>query len=194
MPTFEFLYDFSSPYSYLAATQVEALAQRTGAQVVYRPIVLGGLFKAIGSGPPMKNSVKNVWMGKDLQRWAELYGVPFRFSPHFPLNTIAAMRLVLVDEKHAAQVTKEAYSAMWSEGLNLSEPQVISTIAARAGLDAKSAMAAIENQAIKDRLRANTDDAIARGVFGAPTFFVGDEMHWGNDRLQFVESALRRIA
>jgi 2-hydroxychromene-2-carboxylate isomerase len=188
----EFFFDLSSPYSYLAATQLKPLAARHGAEIAWKPMVLGALFKAVGNDMPARVPHKARWMGNDLARWADQYGVPWRWSSHFPINAIKAMRLVLVDDAKAGDVTLAAFASMWAEDRDITTPEELARIAERGGLDTAAALAAIETPAIKDRLRANTDEAIARGAFGAPTMFVGDEMHWGNDRLHFVEAALRR--
>lgn len=191
--TIEFYFDFSSPYSYLAATQLPELAARTGAKVEYRPFVLMAVFKATTNDMPAKVPAKGTYMLRDLERWAEFYGVRFKFSSHFPANTIKAMRLVVVADEHgqAEAVAQGLFRAMWAEDRDLNDPVVLGDIAEKAGLDPQAALAAIETQAIKDRLRAFTDAAIAKGAFGAPALFVGDELFWGNDRLDFVERALR---
>jgi 2-hydroxychromene-2-carboxylate isomerase len=192
MKKLDFFFDLSSPYSYLAATQMLPLAERTGAAVAWRPMVLGAVFKTVGNEMPARVPHKARWMGNDLQRWAEHYGVPFRFSSHFPSNAIKAMRLVLVDEKKAAAVALAGFRAMWADDQDLTQDDVLRQIAAAGGLDPATALSAIENPEVKERLRANTDEAVARGAFGAPTMLVGDELFWGNDRLHFVEAALRR--
>lgn len=192
MKKVEFFFDLSSPYSYLASTQLQALAERTGAEIVWRPMVLGAVFKATGNEMPARIPHKARWMGNDLARWADHYGVPFRFSSHFPANAIKAMRLVLVDDARAADVARAGFRAMWAEDRDLTDEAVLRSIAEAGGLDPAAALQAIETPAIKDRLRANTDEAVARGAFGAPTMIVGDELFWGNDRLHFVEAALRR--
>jgi 2-hydroxychromene-2-carboxylate isomerase len=192
MKRVDFYFDLSSPYSYMAATQLEALGARAGAEVAWRPIVLGALFKAVGNDMPARVPNKARWMGQDLMRWAEHYGVPWQMSSHFPANTIKAMRLILVDEAKAAAVALAGFRAMWAEDRDLTAEAELGRIAAAGGLDPAAALQAIEDPKVKDRLRANTDEAIARGAFGAPTFVVGDELFWGNDRLQFVEAALRR--
>ncbi len=191
--TVEFYFDFSSPYSYLAATQLPDLGRRTGAKIEYRPFVLAAVFKATTNDMPAKVPAKGQYMFKDLERWAEFYGVRFKFSSHFPANTIKAMRLVLVaDEQGKAEsVVQGLFRAIWAEDRDLNDPVVLADIAEKAGLDPEAALAAIETQPIKDRLRANTDTAIAKGAFGAPALFVGDELFFGNDRLQFVERALK---
>ena len=186
----DFFFDLSSPYSYLAATQVAGMAERTGATFVWRPMVLGAVFKAVGNEMPARVPHKARWMGQDLQRWADHYGVPWRMSSHFPSNAIKAMRLCLVDDARAAEVALAGFRAMWVEDRDVTVASALQRIAEAGGLDAASALAAIEDPKIKDRLRVNTDEAVARGAFGAPTFFVGDQLFWGNDRLHFVERAL----
>jgi len=189
----EFYFDFSSPYSYLAATQLPDLAKRTGARIEYRPFVLAAVFKATTNDMPAKIPAKGQYMLKDIERWAEFYGVRFKFSSYFPANTIKAMRLVVVAEEQgkAEPVTLGLFRAMWAEDRDLNDPVVLSDIAEKAGLDPVAALAAIETQPIKDRLRANTDTAISKGAFGAPAMVVGEDLFWGNDRLHFVERALK---
>ena len=191
MKKVDFFFDLSSPYSYLAATQMRPIAERTGAEVAWRPMVLGAVFKTVGNEMPARVPNKARWMGNDLQRWAELYGVPFRFSSHFPSNAIKAMRLVLVDEAKAADVAMAGFRAMWAEDRDLTDDAELRRIAEAGGLDPATALSAIDRPEIKERLRANTDEAIARGAFGAPTMLIGDQLFWGNDRLHFVEAALR---
>ena len=191
MKRVEFFFDLSSPYSYLAATQLPELARRTGAELAWRPMVLGAVFKASGNDLPARSAQKARWMGQDIGRWAAHYGIPWQMSSHFPLNTIKAMRLVLVDEAQAGTVALAAFRAMWAEDRNISEEAELVRIAEAAGLDATAALAAIEDVRIKDQLRANTDEAIGRGAFGAPTVFVDEQLFWGNDRLQFIEAALK---
>lgn len=190
---FEFYFDFSSPYSYLASTQLPELVKRSGAKVEYRPFVLAAVFKATSNDMPAKVPAKGQYMLKDLERWAEFYGVRFKFTSHFPANTIKAMRLVLVaDEQGKAEsLVQGLFRALWAEDRDLNDRIVLADCAEKAGLDPEAALAAIEAQPIKDRLRANTDAAIAKGAFGAPTFVVGDELFFGNDRMDFVERALK---
>jgi 2-hydroxychromene-2-carboxylate isomerase len=153
--------------------------------------VLFAVFKASGNDMPARVASKGRWMGNDLERWAKKLGVPWKMSSHFPLNTIKAMRLILVDEAKAAQVALAGFRAMWAEDRDITQEAELRRIAEVGGLDPDRALAQIEEPAIKDKLLANTDEAIARGVFGAPTMFVGDELFWGNDRLEFVEDVLR---
>ena len=191
MKRVEFFFDLASPYSYLAATQLPELARRTGATIAWRPFVLGAVMKATGNDMPARVANKARWMGQDLQRWAAHYGIPWQMTSHFPLSTVKAMRLVLLDEIKAETVALAAFRALWAEDRNITEEPELRRIAAAGGLDVTTALAAIEDARIKDRLRANTDEAIARGAFGAPTMLVDEQLFWGNDRLHFVEAALK---
>lgn len=193
MKRIDFYYDLSSPYSYLAATQLPKIAARTGAEIAWRPIVLGALFKATGNEMPARVASKARWMGNDLARWAAQYGEPFQFSSRFPVNAIKAMRLVLVAERsgRAAEATLAAFRALWVDDRDLQDPAMLGEVARGVGLDPAQALAAIEEPAIKDALRAHTDSAIARGAFGAPTMMVGETLFWGNDRLHHLEDALK---
>ncbi|MDY7224851.1 2-hydroxychromene-2-carboxylate isomerase [Hyalangium rubrum] len=192
--TLEFFFDYASPYSYLASQQVEAVAQRTGAELRWRPFLLGAVFKATGNVPPVTNAHKAAYLGKDLQDWARHLGLPeFRLPESFPINSLKANRLGLVatEQGRIAPFTHAAYRVAFVEGRDLNDPKVLAEVANAAGLVAETAMARAESQEIKDALRRNTDEAVARGSFGAPTFFVGEDMYFGNDRLMFVERALR---
>lgn len=194
MKTIEFYFDLSSPYSYFAATQLPALAERTGAQIAWKPMVLFAVFKATGNDMPARVAAKAKYMLADLERWIAHYKVDFKMSSRFPQNTIQAERLVLAgeDQGRAAETALRCFRGMWVDDLDMNDPAVLRRLAEESGLDADRAMAALETPEIKNRLRENTDQAIARGVFGAPAIFVGDEHFWGNDRLHFVEDALKR--
>lgn len=191
--TLEFYYDYGSPYSYLADTQVEAIAKRASAALVRKPMLLGGVFKATGNASPMTVEQKSKWSTFDMPLWARHYGVPFQRNPFFPVNTLALMRGAaaaqidgLFERYHPA-----IYKAMWVDGRNLNDMAEVAKVLTAAGLDAQKFGSRIQDQDVKDRLKATTDDAVARGVFGAPTSFVGDMMFFGNDRLPFVEMALK---
>ncbi len=191
--TLEFYFDYGSPYSYLADTQVEAIAQRTGATLVRKPMLLGGVFKATGNHSPAELPQKSAWSGFDMPMWARHYGVPFQRNPFFPVNTLALMRGAaaaqldgLFERYHPA-----VFKAMWVEGRNLNDMKEVAAVLTTAGLDAGKFGARLQDQDVKDRLKATTDEAVARGVFGAPTCFVDKMMFFGNDRLPFVELALK---
>lgn len=191
--TLEFYFDYGSPYSYLADTQVEAVAQRAGATLQRKPMLLGGVFKATGNASPMTVALKSKWSAFDMPMWARHYGVPFLRNPFFPVNTLALMRGAaaaqidgLFERYHPA-----IYKAMWVDGRNLNDIDEIAAVLTAAGLDATKFGKRIQDQDVKDRLKATTDEAVARGVFGAPTCFVDNMMFFGNDRLPFVELALK---
>lgn len=189
----EFFYDFTSPTAYLAWTQLPGIVARTGAQLVYRPMFLGGVMQATGNRPPGTVAAKARWMAADLQRWARRYGVPMVMNPHFPMMTLMVQRAA---QEWLERPDFEAYlaaifNAAWREERNIADKAELADILTRAGFSAEAFFAAAENPVNKDRLKAVTEEAVARGVFGAPTFFVGDEMHFGQDRLDFVEEALR---
>ena len=191
--TVEFFYDFGSPTVYLAATQLPTIADSVGATVDWRPMLLGGVFKSTGNQSPVVVAAKAAYMNDDLERFAKRYGVPFRFNPHFPINTLALMRGAVAYQADAvvSSTYREAiFTAIWVEARNLNEPDVIGQVLGDAGLDPAELMNSIGEQTVKDQLIANTEEAVNRGVFGAPTFFVGDQMFFGQDRLDFVTEAL----
>jgi 2-hydroxychromene-2-carboxylate isomerase len=188
----EFFYDYLSPFSYLADTQLPAIARRTGAEIVYRPILLGAIMKATGNSGPLPIQGKAGYNVADFQRWAKRYGVPAQFSPHFPFNTIRLLRAAIAAQRHGrfADFHSTAFRAIWEHGQDLSKEEALRQLLSDVGIDP----ALIEGDDIKTQLRANADEAVSRGAFGAPTFYVNGEMFWGNDRLDFVEEALARLA
>jgi 2-hydroxychromene-2-carboxylate isomerase len=188
----EFFFDFGSPTTYLAYTQMPVISQRTGAEIVYRPMLLGGVFKATGNQSPALIKAKSKWMDGDLKAFARRYGVPYARNPHFPVNTIMLMRgaVAMQREGRLAPYADAIFHAMWVEPQNLNEPQIVGSVLANAGFEPKQMLSAIEDQGVKDELRANTEEAVSRGVFGSPSFFVGDKLFFGQDRLDFVEEAL----
>ena len=185
----EFFYDYVSVYSYLADSQ---LASFEDVEVVYRPMFLGAVMKASGNRPPATVPAKHRYLLADVALWAKHYRVPLTMNPLFPQNTVNALRLALVAQQEGLfpGLHRRLFDAMWAEQRSLEDDAVLATIAAEAGLDADTCMQAIGSQPIKDLLRANTDEAVARGAFGAPTFFVGDRMFFGNDRFEFIREAL----
>ncbi|MBN1204815.1 MAG: 2-hydroxychromene-2-carboxylate isomerase [Myxococcaceae bacterium] len=192
--TLEFFFDYASPYSYLASEQVEALAERTGAELRWRLFLLGAVFKATGNVPPISNPSKAGYLGKDLLDWCRYQGLPeLRMPEAFPVNSLKADRLGLVaaEQGRIAAFSHATYRAAFVEGKDLGDPKVLQELARAAGLEPEAALARSETQEIKDALRRNTEEAVSRGAFGAPTFFVGEDMYFGNDRLVLVERALR---
>lgn len=192
MATLEFFFDYTSPYSYLAATQVEALAARTGATLVWKPIFLGGVFKLTGNRAPAELMPKGMWMMKDLTLWQRRYGLKVTFPSRFPMNTLLALRVALAVEPSGKlpAYSIALFQAYHRDDEDLSDPAVVARIVTGLGLDGPALVAGAGEfkQALLDR----TQQAVDRGVFGVPTFFVGDELFVGNDRLDFVEEELRR--
>lgn len=190
----EFFFDFGSPYSYLAYKELPRVAARTGATIVWRPMLLGGVFKATGNHSPMEIPAKRQWSDGDLDCWARRYGVPFRLNPHFPINTLALMRGAIgyqrKGEAEFHQYVDAIFTAMWETGRNLNDPVEIGKVLVAAGLDPREALAMLDDAEVKADLKRVTEEAVARGIFGAPSFIVGDKLYWGNDRLLFVEEQL----
>ena len=197
-PTLEFFFDFGSPTTYLAHTQLPQIAAATGATLVYRPMLLGGVFKATGNASPVSVPAKGRWMGQDIALWARRYRVPFAFNPHFPINTLTLMRgaagLQLRQPEAFAAYADAVFQAMWVAPRNLGDSAEIGTLLAglpaALGLTAERFAALVADPEVKAALVANTEEAVARGVFGAPTCFVGAAMFFGQDRLDFVRQAL----
>jgi 2-hydroxychromene-2-carboxylate isomerase len=196
--TVEFCFDLISPPSYLAYTQLPAIAAQAGAQIVWRPVLVGAIHKATGNRAPIEVPAKGKYLMADLARYAARYRVPFRLNPHFPFSTLAHQRmatgLLMRQPESFAAYIEAMFAAIWVEGLNLTDPAVIAQVIARAGLDAPAVMALAEDVQVKDALREATESAVARGAFGVPTFFVGEQMFWGQDRLDFVREALSATA
>ena len=193
----EVFYDIVCPYAYLGTSQIEALAQRTGASVVWKPFLLGGVFRAIGAADDPNRAMpaaKANHNQRDMVRWAEHFGVPLVAHRAHPRRTVLALRsLLAAGEPAFAGATRALYAAYWGRGEDIEDPAVIARALEGAGLDGEGCVARASDEAIKAELRERTDEAVARGVFGAPTFVVGGELFWGQDRLHFVEAALRGI-
>jgi len=196
-PTVEFFFDYGSPFSYLADTQLGSLSQRTGATLRYRPVLLGAVLKATANSSPMAVPTKGAYMGRELERWAKRYGVPFAPNPFpFRSNTLRLMRGATASQRLSTfePYHRAVFDAAWGNPQDLGEETVFQRLLVGAGIDPERLLRAIDEEETKTALRKTTDEAVERGVFGAPTFFVGEEMFWGNDRLDWVEQALRRAA
>jgi 2-hydroxychromene-2-carboxylate isomerase len=193
--TVEFFFDFGSPTAYLAWTQLPKLAADAGAQLVWRPMLLGGVFKATGNASPAMVPAKGRWMNQDMARWARRYGVPLAMNPFFPINTLTLMRgatgLQLRQPADFERYVETVYRAMWEAPCNMGDPVVLAQVLQRAGFDVEALLALVSDAEVKAQLVATTEEAVARGVFGAPTMFVGEQMFFGQDRLDFVREALR---
>ena len=190
----EFFFDVGSPASYLAWTQLPALCAATGAELVVRPMLLGGVFQATGNASPAAVPAKGRHSFIDMSRFAKRYGVGLCANPHFPINTLVLMRTIVGVQRHAADRASAflavVFKAIWVDGLHAGDPSVASKIMVDAGFDPAQVFGWAGEAEVKAALRASTDEAVARGVFGAPTMFVRGEMFFGQDRLDFVRDAL----
>jgi len=196
-PTVEFLFDFGSPNAYLAHKVIPAIEARTGAKFAYVPVLLGGVFKATGNRSPMEAfagiPAKLAYEGLERDRFVARHGLTrFAGNPHFPVNTLAIMRGAVAAEtlKVFEAYVETVFAAMWEQGRKMDDPVVVAEVLDAAHLPAERLMALAQERAIKDELVANTNAAVARGVFGSPSFFVGDELYFGKDRLPDVEAAI----
>ena len=198
MKSVEFYFDLGSPYSYLAYYRLLQMAEQQEIQIVYKPILLGGVFKATGNRSPIEIPVKGAYSILDMQRWAEYYQIPMQMNPHFPMNTLTLMRILtgvqLLHVEKFEQVLKLLFDAMFGTPQNLNEPNVLAEVLKPSGFSVEDIMSMVQSDVVKQKLITETEQAIQRGLFGAPTFFVGDEMYWGQDRLHFVEQALNKAS
>jgi 2-hydroxychromene-2-carboxylate isomerase len=192
----EFWFDVGSPYSYLAWRALPKLAAEKGARIEWRPMLLGGVFKATGNHSPAEIPAKSRWTRADMQLWAERIGTTIRMNPHFPVNTLALMRgavaMQMLGEEPFLRYLDAVFRGMWVDARDMGDPDEVAAVLREAGFDPARVMALAGEPAAKERLKAATEEAVARGVFGAPTFFVGEQMFWGQDRLAFVAQALDR--
>lgn len=192
--TVEFLFDLGSPATYLAYTQLPKICEQTDSQLIYVPILLGGVFKATGNATPAAIPAKGRYMFQDLARYANRYGVPLKFNPHFPINTLMLMRAVIGmqmrhPERFAAFIDC-LFKALWVDGRSLDEPATVATVLTQNGFDPNEVLALTADEEVKAALKDNTEKAVQRGVFGAPSMFVDGQLFFGQDRLEFVREAL----
>ncbi len=193
----EFLFDFGSPNAYLAHRLIPAIEARTGVMFDYVPVLLGGVFKATGNRSPLEAfagiPAKLAYEGLERDRFVRRHGLTrFAANPHFPVNTLAIMRGAVAARRLElfAPYVEAMFAGMWEAGLKLDDPGVIAQTLTAAGLPTERFMALTQDQSIKDELAANTNAAVARGVFGSPSFFVGDALYFGKDKLDEVEAAI----
>ena len=196
----EFFFDCSSPWTYLAFHNIQPLAAEFAVPIVWRPILVGGIFNTINpsvyEGRSHPAPAKARYSGKDLQDWARLATLRIKMPPSvFPVNSVKAMRMciVLEPEGRLVEFARGVFEAYWGDDADISQDAVLGTVCERLGLDADALLAAQAADQVKAQLRANTDEAMARGGFGSPTIFVGgSDMYFGNDRLPLVRAALER--
>ncbi|TNE84971.1 MAG: 2-hydroxychromene-2-carboxylate isomerase [Deltaproteobacteria bacterium] len=185
MTTLEFFFDLGSPYSYLAAQRLRHGVE--GIEVAWRPFLLGAVFKATGNTMPAANPAKARYMYVDLHRQARQHGIPFTFPTKFPLNTLLPQRLLTgLPVRDIPHVSLALFEAYWVQDVDIASPERLTSVLNR------TAVSRANEQDVKDRLRVTTEEAVARGAFGAPTFFVGSEMYFGHDRLEQAIAAARR--
>lgn len=188
----EFFFDVGSPATYLAWTQLPALAARHDAELVYRPMLLGGVFQATGNHSPATIAAKGAYTRDDFQRFARRYGVTLNHNPYFPINTLQLMRgaEALHGTDQFDVYLGAVFQAIWVDEQDMNQPDVVGRVLAAAGLDPAALMEQLGDPEVKQRLKETTEEAVRRGVFGAPTMFVDGEMFFGQDRLDFVEEKL----
>ncbi|WP_349746895.1 2-hydroxychromene-2-carboxylate isomerase [Pseudomonas frederiksbergensis] len=193
--TVEFFFDLGSPATYLAYTQLPKICAQTDSQLIYKPMLLGGVFKATGNASPVTIPAKGRYMFQDLDRYAKRYGVPLKFNPHFPINTLMLMRAVTgMQLRHPERFQAFIdclFHALWVEGRSLDDPAIVAAVLMQNGFDPNEVLALTADENVKAALKKNTEEAVQRGVFGAPSMFVGNQLFFGQDRLDFVFEALR---
>ena len=197
MPTLEFFYDCSSPWTYLAFHRFEEVAARGGAELIWKPILVGGLFNTVNPSVYENRAnpvpVKAAYAKKDQQSWARFYGLRIGSPPVFPVNSVKAMRAAFVAQEHGkiSPFSRAVFETYWGDLQDISQDDVLQRVVERVGLDWAEVKAKISSDEYKKKLRDNVDELIARGGFGSPTMFVDrDDMYFGNDRLPLVEHAL----
>jgi 2-hydroxychromene-2-carboxylate isomerase len=188
----DFYFDFSSPYGYLAAQKIDALAAKHGRTVEWRPMLLGVAFKQVGNKPLTEYPLKGDYSKRDMARSARFHGVTdFRMPTRFPIATQAAARLVVwqkgIDSARAVRVAKALFRAYWVDDVDISVPENAVAVTAKEGVDATAARAALDDPAVKEALKREVDGAIDRGVFGSPFVFVDGEPFWGLDRFDQID-------
>ena len=195
----EFFFDCSSPWTYLAFARIHGVVKRAGATIEWKPILVGGVFNAVNQDVYERRANpdprKSKYYAKDLADWARFAGIKIGRPPVFPVNSVKAMRgaLIALDDGKLVPYATAVFEAYWGDLLDIGRPEILGPIAARVGYDAAGFLKRIEEPALKERLRANTDELIARGGYGSPTMFIDrDDMYFGNDRLPLVEAALAR--
>ena len=192
----EFYFDLGSPFSYLAFYKLQEIIQKYNAEIEYTPILLGGVFKSTGNKSPIEVPAKGIYSMQDLSRWSDYYQIPMQMNPYFPMNTLTLMRIltgvkIYHDEYFEAILTK-FFDAMFRKPLNLADSEVLINLFQGDAIDGQQLLDLSQDPVVKQKLIDETNNAVQRGVFGAPTFFVRENMYWGQDRLHFVERELQK--
>ena len=194
----EFLFDFGGPNSYLAHKSLPAICARTGAELVYVPILLRGLFKLTNNQAPMmryaETPAKQNYEMLEFDRFVKAHALPFKMNPRFPINSLYLMRAAVAAQRLGcfALYVDTVMAAMWEDGRDMGEAKIVRQVLDSAGLNSAALLALADDPDVKAELMANTEAAAKRGAFGVPTFFVGEEMFWGKERLEQVEAALTK--
>jgi len=192
--TVEFYFDVGSPTSYLAYTQLRKICDETGSTLSLRPMLLGGVFKATGNASPNEVPAKARYSIIDLDRFARRYDVPLVFNPYFPINTLNLMRAIVAVQRLQPErfiaFLDLTFKAMWVDSRNLNDPGVLSATLKAGGFEPAQVFGWVSDPQVKETLKAETEAAVARGIFGAPSMFVGDDLFFGQDRVDFVREAL----
>lgn len=194
----EFLFDFGGPNSYLAHKILPDFCTRTGAEVVYVPILLGGLFKLTNNQAPMmryaETPAKQKYEMLEFDRFVKAHAIPFKMNPRFPINSLYVMRGAIAAQRLGcfAPYVDAVMAAMWIDAADIGDVDIVRDILDKAGLDSAALLSFANDPEVKAELIANTESAAKRGAFGVPTFFVGEEMFWGKERLGQVEAALTK--
>ncbi len=195
----EFLFDFGSPNVYLSHLVIPAIEARTGVKFEYVPVLLGGVFKATNNVSPVMSlqGIKNKpeFAQLEVQRFLKKHRITaFRFNPHFPVNTLALMRgaVFAQTQGYFDRYVNAVFTHMWAQPKKMDDPVAIAAALAESGLPADAILAGAGLPEVKQKLIANVDDAVARGVFGAPSFFVDNELYFGKDQLRDVEDEIER--
>ena len=190
----DFYFDFGSPTAFLANSRLRQLQQEYDVKIYYKPVLLGGIFKATGNSSPVMVAAKGEYMLKhDLPRYAQKYSVALKFNPHFPINTLQLMRAAtgLLDKSNFDSFINTIFKAIWIDGLNMGDEMVLQKVLSDNNFNSHDIFKLASTDSVKEILIENTDSAVKRGLFGVPTIFINGEMFFGQDRLDFVEEILK---
>ena len=194
MTELDFYFDFGSPTAFLANSRLRQLQQEYDFKIHYKPVLLGGIFKATGNSSPVMVAAKGEYMLKhDLPRYAQKYSVALKFNPHFPINTLQLMRAAtgLLDKSNFDSFINTIFKAIWIDGLNMGDEMVLQKVLSDSNFNSHDIFKLASTDSVKEILIENTDSAVKRGLFGVPTIFINGEMFFGQDRLDFIEEILK---
>lgn len=196
MKQIEFYFDLGSPYSYVGVHRIQQIAQQYQAEIVWKPMLLGGIFKATGNNSPMAVPAKARYSMIDLERWSKLWNIPVQMNPYFPINTLNLMRIItavqIYQPENFQRILHGLFDAMFGNPRNLNDINELANVVQGLGLEITQVQAWLADEQVKAQLKQVTEEAVERGVFGAPTWFVDDEIFWGIDHLHFLEMQLSK--